>query len=99
MGEDVRLVMIEVFIQKPSYDSFVYVRDIYITRAEKTNQLLRIKTPKHERICSAAEWKQGAKVMKKVFLKPDEPMILWGNYVTKNPEPKNQPRLVADMIK
>lgn len=73
--------MIEVFIKKPIHGNFVFIRDKYLNKAESACEKLRIRTPKGERICTPAEWKRNAKYMEKVFLRPDEPMKLWGNYV------------------
>lgn len=86
--------MITVRITKPLYDTFVYVRELYINRAKQTGQRLRIITGKHERICTPQDWLTGAKRMEKVFKDPRNPMVLWGNYVTPRPAPKNQPMLV-----
>jgi hypothetical protein len=77
--------MIEVWIEKPLYANFVYVRDRYIKEAEVTGQMLHIATPKGERTCTPQEWLDGAKRMEKQFRFP-EPMILWGNYVTPSPK-------------
>jgi len=73
--------MIEVFIEKPIYGNFVYVRDSYLNKAERTGDKLRIKTPKGGIVCTYEQWKHGAKYMEKVFKRPDEPMKLWGNKV------------------
>ena len=73
--------MIEVFIKKPIYNNFVYVRDLYLKQAEYTGEKLHIKTPKGELVCTPEEWKKGAKYMEKVFKYAGEPMKLWGNNV------------------
>jgi hypothetical protein len=81
--------MVEVFVKKPLYDNFVFIRDIYINEAERSNQKLRIRIPRGERVCTPGEWKRGAKYMEKVFLRPGEPMKLWGNHVpTTDPRQK-----------
>lgn len=73
--------MIEVFISKPLYNNFAYINESYIKKAEKLNQKLHIKTPKGEITCTPQEWLKGAKRMEKVFLRPNEPMVLFGNNI------------------
>lgn len=89
--------MIEVFIAKPLFGNFCYIRDLYIKKAEKSYQKLKITTPKGELICTPQEWLRTAKKMEKVFLRPDQPMVLWGNHVpVTQEEPNNQLRLIND---
>lgn len=77
--------VINIEIKNPLYvhgmRPFVYISDKYIKKAKKTGKLLRIKTPFGTGIVSYKDWLTNAKFMEKVFLRPDEPMKLWGNYV------------------
>lgn len=76
---------IEVTINKPLFfhDSspFVYIADKYIQKARKTGKLLRINTPQKTRVVNYKDWLINAKFIEKVFLIPDRPMKLWGNYL------------------
>lgn len=83
---------VEVDIKKPLYGSFCYVADKYIQIAKRFNLPLKITCPKGVGIFTADEWLKDAKMMKKVFLRPDEPMILWGNRVIKEKN-NNQAKL------
>lgn len=73
--------MVEVRIEKPLYGNFCYIRDVYINKAERSKDMLKVITPYGERVCSPKEWKDTGKKMEKRFKFP-QPMILWGNYVT-----------------
>jgi hypothetical protein len=72
---------IEVTIKKPLFNNFCYIRDIYVNQAKRAHIPLRITIPQGTAIMSAQEWMDGAKEMKKVFKQPDNPMVLYGNYV------------------
>ena len=69
-------------IEKPLYGTFVYVRDIYLKKAERTGKPLLIRTSNARRVCTASEWKRNASRMEKTFEFPNSPMVLWGNYIT-----------------
>ena len=84
--------MVDVFIKKPLYGTMVYVREMYLDRARKMNVKLHIQSPNGEITCTADEWMKGAKYMEKVFLRPEEPMRLWGKQLPV--EVKGQPRLL-----
>jgi len=77
---------LDVEIKKPLYKYFVYIRDTKIEKAKKNNLDLRIITPDGTYIISVKKFMKDAKKMSKVFLRPGEPMILFGNYVTKGKE-------------
>ena len=85
--------MIEIFIQKPIYSNFVYIYDKYLKQAERNGDRLHIKTPKGEIVCTPEQWRRQAKIMKKVFKRPNEPMTLIGNYVPISID-KRQQRLI-----
>lgn len=74
---------INVYIQKPVYGTFCYVRDKYLKQAKRENKHLKISCPNASCIVSATEWLSDAKRMEKVFLQPDNPMILYGNDINK----------------
>ena len=71
----------DVEIKKPLYNNFVYIYDRIIRVAIRNKRLLRIKMPQGVGIADPREWIKTGKKMEKVFLRPDEPMILFGNYV------------------
>lgn len=75
--------MITVHINKPVYDTYVYVRAKYIKQALENGEELKISCPTAERICSPNEWlHEGApNKIKKVFRYVDKPMTLYGNYI------------------
>jgi hypothetical protein len=74
---------VEIIIHKPLYGSFCYIRDLYVNNAIKYNKKLKITIPQGTFLCDPVEWKESGKQIEKVFLKPNEPMVLWGNYVVK----------------
>jgi len=74
---------IEVYIQKPVYGSFCYVRDKYLKQAKREGKLLKISCPDASCIVSWSDWLSDAKRMEKVFLQPTNPMVLYGNSVSK----------------
>lgn len=85
--------MIEVFIEKPLYGNMCFVRDTYINKAKASGEKLHVKSPKGELTCTADEWLKGAKLMEKVFLRPNQPMRLFGKNVPMY-EDKNQLRMI-----
>ena len=76
---------INIEIKKPLFvhlgSPFVYIADKYIKKAQKTGKLLRIKTPQGTGLMNYKDWLTNARYLEKVFLRPDEPMKMWGNYV------------------
>jgi hypothetical protein len=72
---------VEVAINKPLYGQMYYVRDTYIKQAVKQHIPLRITTPEGSGEYWPKDWMKDAKKMEKVFNFPNNPMILWGNYV------------------
>lgn len=71
---------VEVEIKKPMYGSFVCIRDTHIKYARQRNLPLKITIPQGVFTLSVEEFMDGAKKIEKVFLIPDRPMVLWGNY-------------------
>ena len=78
---DVNWNTVDVTIHKPLYDTFVNIRETYVRRAIKEGKLLRITIPQGTAVVDPKEWIMTGKVHKQVFLRPDEPMILYGNNV------------------
>jgi len=78
---------IKVTFRKPIYSTasgdFCYVRDVYINQALKENRPLQITSPNGVWTGTAQEWMKNSKRMDKVYKRPNEPMILYGNYVPK----------------
>ena len=72
---------VDVYIHKPLYGTFCYIRDNYIQRALRESKQLRIKIPQGTYLIDPHDWMKTAKKMEKVFNFPDNPMILWGNHV------------------
>jgi len=72
---------IDVKIDKPLYGTFVYIRDKYLNQAKSSGWPLRITTPHGVGVMSYESFMRGAKKMEKVFLIPEKPMILYGNFI------------------
>ena len=91
--------LISVFIQKPLYGNMCYINEETINRAIKHGFQLEVKTPTKTKIVNPKEWKQKGQRMSKVFKRPDEPMILFGNNLDSwgmeiKPEFNNQLQLI-----
>lgn len=74
---------ISVYINKPLYASFVYVRDKYIKEAKNKNCRLKISCPTETCLVTADEWLKDAKMIEKEFLIPGHPMKLYGNLISR----------------
>lgn len=80
---------VEVNFDKPLYDYqgryMIRLWDKYINDAKRTRRKLRITVPNvGVGIYTWREWMKGAEYFEQVYLKPDEPMKLWGNYFDKD---------------
>jgi len=84
---------IDIKITKPLHGTFCYIRDMYIKRAWREKKDLRITIPYGTAVISPARWMKGAKKITKVFNYPDNPMILYGNYVPVKLEGERTTRL------
>lgn len=75
---------IEVIIKKPLYGTFVYIRETFVNKAIKTGKVLRVTIPQGVAIVDPVDLKTNGKRMEKVFLRPDQPMVLYGKslYIT-----------------
>lgn len=78
---DINIETVDVTIHKPLYDNFVNIRDTYIKTAIRQGKLLKVTIPQGTAVVDPKEWVATGKVVKQVFLRPDEPMRLVGNYV------------------
>jgi len=89
---------LEVNIAKPMYGTYVYLWDKYIKDAKRAKLPLRITIPQGSGIYWADEWVKGSRTMEKVFLRPDEPMILIGNEleIGHTPRLKGKKKKVSD---
>ena len=87
---------LDIEIKKPLFGTFCYIRKEAVDHALKYKKLLRITIPQGVGIISPKDWLKEAKYMEKVFMRPDEPMKLYGNYVPvpniEKPQPKPKKR-------
>jgi len=72
---------VEIDIREPIYDNYIGIYDRKIFEAIKKKIPLRIRIPQGVGIHDPKEWLKTGDRMEKVMLRPDEPMILWCNYV------------------
>lgn len=72
---------VEIKIHKPVYGTFVYIREEHIKRAKMRNLKLLITIPQGTYERDPDDWILNSKRIEKVFLRPDEPMVLLGNHV------------------
>jgi len=69
---------ITIEIRKPLYGTFVYLRKDVLLRAISAGMSVYVKVPQGKAKIDPVKWIENGKEMKKVFLRPDEPMILLG---------------------
>lgn len=82
---------IDVVIYKPMHGSFVYIRDLYILKAQREHKYLKITIPGvAETVCTPFQWLKGSKIMDKEFKIKGQPMRLYGNYVNRKQEVKQK---------
>ena len=89
---------VDVSIKKPIYDNYVGIRDKYIWQAKKYKALLRITTPHGTTIISPDKYLQGADRIEKVFLRPDQPMVLYCKNVVPTKIKEERPRVVPHIV-
>lgn len=75
--------MVSVFINKPVYGTFVYIRKSYLEQAKEEGTDIKIECPGHVCIVNPQKWIDEGQRIDKVFKIPDHPMILWGNHIDK----------------
>lgn len=76
--------IITVNIKKPLYGNHVYINGSIVEKAIRIGAKLEIIVPKGSAIVDPLDWKNNKDMMKKVFLYPDRPMILYGGTVNVN---------------
>lgn len=69
---------ITITIRKPLYGTFVYLRKDILLRAIANGVKVFVKVPQGKAEIDPVKWVENGKPMKKVFLRPDEPMELLG---------------------
>ena len=85
---------VKVTIHKPLYGNYVNIRDKFLKEAYVKGVKLEITIPNGTAVVDPKWWIQTGKKVEQVFLRPDEPMILWGNTVPV--EIKVPPRVKED---
>ena len=70
--------MVSIEIKKPLYGNFVYIRKEILDAAIRQGNQLEVIIPKSKAVVDPTLWKKTGKRMKKVFRRPNEPMILYG---------------------
>jgi len=73
--------IISVNIRKPIYGNHVYINATVVNKAIAMGAMLEITVPNGKAIMDPKKWKARGDIMKKVFLYPDNPMILYGGNV------------------
>jgi hypothetical protein len=68
-------------IHRPIYGSYVGIREKYIWQAKREGKKLFIRIPQGTAIVSPEKFLRGATRIEKVFLQPDNPMVLYCNTV------------------
>lgn len=80
-------IMIEVFIKKPLYGTYVQVRDKYLLQAirEHTDIIIKTEVDGKQYSCTVSPllWIRDGKKYLKEFLIPGKPMTLYGNSIMK----------------
>lgn len=77
-----------------------YINNKFLKRAKATGKKLLLTYKDEKYLCTYKQWMKDAKRMKKPFLIPDCPMILYGNYVRRfiiKSEPKPKQEIVSVM--
>lgn len=70
-----------VRINKPLYGNYVYINAEVVNKAIRRGVMIQIVVPKGSAIVDPKQWKANGRVMKKVFKRPNDPMILYGGNV------------------
>jgi hypothetical protein len=75
---------VKVDIRKPidgKFGTHVYIRDIYVEQAIRKGVKLEITIPSGKGVVDPVAWKNRGDIRKDVFLRPNEPMVLYGGFV------------------
>ena len=78
--------MINIKINKPIYGTYIAIRDKYLNQALKLKTDLRVEIPQGTYIVNPRKWIKTGRKQEKVFLIPDQPMILWENHCARFPK-------------
>jgi len=78
---------VKITIHKPLYGTFCYIRETHVLKALHTGRKLLIKIPQGEFERTPQDWMENSQRIEKVFLRPDEPMVLLGNHVIHSSKP------------
>ncbi len=73
--------MKEIIIKKPLFGNYCNIREKYLREAIRRREPLKITIPQGSAMINPAEWIRTGKATEQVFLIPDRPMKMWGNYV------------------
>jgi hypothetical protein len=73
-------------INKPIYGTYIAIRDKYLNQAIKLKTDLRVTIPQGTYIVNPKKWIKTGRKQEKVFLIPDQPMILWENHCQRFPK-------------
>lgn len=74
---------IQIKVEEKPLAGLFYIRDKWLKIAKKTGKKIVLTYNNEKYIATYKEWMKGAKKMEKIFLIPDQPMILYGNYLSK----------------
>ena len=78
--------MIEIYIKKPIYGTFIGVNATLVDEAIKTGEQLVLRIPQGAAAVDAKEWRLKAKEVYKVFNFANRPMRMYQGYVPLEPE-------------
>lgn len=88
---------IRIKIEEPPIAGVFYIRDKWLDKAKRFNKKIVLEYEGQIYITSYKEWMKGAKKMEKVFLIPDRPMLLWGQYIEKFKK-KPEPEIIGNVM-
>ena len=91
--------IITVNIKKPLYNNHVYINGSIVEKAIRIGAKLEIIIPNGSAIVDPLEWKNNKDMMKKVFLYPDRPMILYGGTVPIHSSIDDKGEIIKEEIK
>jgi len=79
---------VKITIRKPIYGNRVCINSTFVDRAIRDHRYMEITIPNGTGIVDPREWKARNDTIEKVFLRPDEPMLLYCGNV---PVPEKEP--------
>jgi hypothetical protein len=75
-------------IKKPMEGNKVAIRALILELAHKKKKLLIVNCPGCQEVIDPKVWKKEGEKIYRVFMRPDEPMVLYERAVKLNPDPK-----------